>query len=715
MTLTTDLLQLTRKQNPTGGDVLHLKDPITKKDHFVLLSDILTGQSYDSWEPATEYSELDRVTFGFKLFESLQDNNTGNIPNGGITDVWWKEVSESSKPDSLERTISKAAHGFVVGNVLTLDNTGSFVKVSTPATDVRIAMVSEVIDSDNFKCVLGGYVTGLTGLVSGSKYYGQSDGTIGTAVTDMLVLIADSSVSGYLISSGGTSSLYGNFVGLHDASAGIPIAGTGPVGSIKKGDYWLISVAGTIVGIDGDDTLSQYDTLHAKQDNASIPGHFYGLQGNVHQATESNVGIASLENQSGAEDAATNATVGSIDHTKIITGRSLRWFWEKIKTLAITFSSSLKAKQIAGDYGVLTDAATINWDANTIGNSALVTLGGNRTISAITNPMTGAVYILRVVQDGTGNRTLTFNAAYTFPNGISPILNLAASAVTVYQFLYDGANFRYIGNNGALRVTDLLVNNQIQSGKKVGLYIDSDGTLKKLAEGEYNSTNKSWTFTGVDNSSTTVFYEWVNLGLSRILALYNDQHIEVGGSTSYIKVGSSVASGDAKLEFLDNKALAYILGTSGQNFIEFVSSTGLQKIRLKVDIEHDSNGSTYIQVHYETVTGTTASAVTKIGSFPLASGKMATIWSSWNVSESGGITGGGIVEHTLKNLAGTTSEIGAVNAPTPRRSSGDFTFDINADDTNDSINFDFTNSTAPNNKAYKVNIHAEIHLTNLAS
>jgi hypothetical protein len=241
-----------------------------------------------------------------------------------------------------------------------------------------------------------------------------------------------------------------------------------------------------------------------------------------------------------------NNTVG-------ISPRGFRWafdeVWTWVKTQAQTFA---KAKLTHGAFGytVLTDGATINWNADTIGNIAQITLGGNRTLAAITNPQTGGLYILRVVQDGTGDRTLTFNAAYTFPNGITPVLNSAANAVTVYEFFYDGTNFRYTGVNGALRVTNILANSQIESEKKVGLYIDTDGTIRKVAEAEYNNMLKNWVYTGSDSSFSTTSVRWQNSALELMFELYNDKVAKFGGTSALLEVNEGIESGNATLRFL---------------------------------------------------------------------------------------------------------------------------------------------------------------------
>lgn len=82
----------------------------------------------------------------------------------------------------------------------------------------------------------------------------------------------------------------------------------------------------------------------------------------------------------------------------------------------------------------LTDAATIAVDMSTFIN-AQVTLGGNRTLGAPTNDKPGQTGVIRIIQDGTGSRTLAFNAAWVFAGGVDPVLSTAASAED-YLFYY---------------------------------------------------------------------------------------------------------------------------------------------------------------------------------------------------------------------------------------------------------------------------------------
>ncbi|HXC39067.1 MAG TPA: hypothetical protein VN667_08970 [Burkholderiales bacterium] len=75
----------------------------------------------------------------------------------------------------------------------------------------------------------------------------------------------------------------------------------------------------------------------------------------------------------------------------------------------------------------LTDAATIAVDFSTFIN-AVVTLGGNRALGNPTNEKVGQTGRIRIVQDGTGSRTLSYGTDWEFAGGVAPVLSTAAGA-----------------------------------------------------------------------------------------------------------------------------------------------------------------------------------------------------------------------------------------------------------------------------------------------
>jgi hypothetical protein len=91
----------------------------------------------------------------------------------------------------------------------------------------------------------------------------------------------------------------------------------------------------------------------------------------------------------------------------------------------------------------LTDGATINWETSAL-RSAVVTLAGDRTLAAATGHVAGHTYILRVVQDGTGSRDITWDSTYKFHADAVPELSEAASAEDTFIFVSDGTNMHCI-------------------------------------------------------------------------------------------------------------------------------------------------------------------------------------------------------------------------------------------------------------------------------
>ena len=95
----------------------------------------------------------------------------------------------------------------------------------------------------------------------------------------------------------------------------------------------------------------------------------------------------------------------------------------------------------------LTDGATISWDVST-SSVAKVTLGGNRTLSAPSNALNNGQFIsLLVIQDGTGSRTLTWNAVYEFASDTAPTLTTTGGKGDLFVFRYNGTKWLEVGRN----------------------------------------------------------------------------------------------------------------------------------------------------------------------------------------------------------------------------------------------------------------------------
>ncbi len=79
------------------------------------------------------------------------------------------------------------------------------------------------------------------------------------------------------------------------------------------------------------------------------------------------------------------------------------------------------------------DGATVTFDMTT---KALhqVTLAGNRTL-AVTNATAGQTFVIKLIQDGTGSRTVTWFATILWPAGTVPTLTTTANKADWFGFV----------------------------------------------------------------------------------------------------------------------------------------------------------------------------------------------------------------------------------------------------------------------------------------
>ena len=120
-----------------------------------------------------------------------------------------------------------------------------------------------------------------------------------------------------------------------------------------------------------------------------------------------------------------------------------------ITSLTLDMSNSGAAIFSAAAYNAeatLTDASTISWNAITQ-PVAKVTLGANRTLGAASGGVAGQFVSLLIIQDGTGSRTVTFNAAYEFAEDTAPTLTTTASKGDLFVFRYNGSKWLEVGRN----------------------------------------------------------------------------------------------------------------------------------------------------------------------------------------------------------------------------------------------------------------------------
>lgn len=178
------LRSLDRLVSPAANTILHVYDTTDGKDKYILAGDLLSGNGYGDWSSAVTYDTGDRVTYGFRLWESLIDTNENIIPTEGAN---WTEVSPTALPS--------------LASVLTESNDGGGLQIKNIAdpTDAQDVDTKAARDAAIAAAVIGLW---------------DDRGNFDASVDDMF------------------------------PAAG----GSGAAGVILKGDIWTVSVAGTIDG-----------------------------------------------------------------------------------------------------------------------------------------------------------------------------------------------------------------------------------------------------------------------------------------------------------------------------------------------------------------------------------------------------------------------------------------------------------------------------------
>lgn len=79
------------------------------------------------------------------------------------------------------------------------------------------------------------------------------------------------------------------------------------------------------------------------------------------------------------------------------------------------------------------DGATVTFNLDS-GNVQQVTLAGNRTL-ALSNENDHQVFMIILIQDGSGNRTVTWWSGIDWQDGVEPTLDTAAGGIDTFGFI----------------------------------------------------------------------------------------------------------------------------------------------------------------------------------------------------------------------------------------------------------------------------------------
>jgi hypothetical protein len=84
-------------------------------------------------------------------------------------------------------------------------------------------------------------------------------------------------------------------------------------------------------------------------------------------------------------------------------------------------------------------ASTTTLDLSS-GNVLTVNLGANITSISLSNAAVGT-YLIKFIQDGTGNRTVAFPTAWKWSGGTVPTVTAAANKTDIVTLIYDGSTY----------------------------------------------------------------------------------------------------------------------------------------------------------------------------------------------------------------------------------------------------------------------------------
>lgn len=185
-------------------------------------------------------------------------------------------------------------------------------------------------------------------------------------------------------------------------------------------------------------TWSTSDTLTAADLNAefnNIVNDYNGSISNANIASDAAIAYSKLS----LTGSVTNADLaGSIDKAKISNTAVTLSDTQTISGVKTFSARQVFQKATKQALNTASDGATVTFDLNEA-NLHEVTLGGNRTL-ALSNASTGQVFVIRLVQDGTGSRTVDWFSGISWPAGTAPTLSTAADAIDVFGFICTGTD-----------------------------------------------------------------------------------------------------------------------------------------------------------------------------------------------------------------------------------------------------------------------------------
>lgn len=179
---------------------------------------------------------------------------------------------------------------------------------------------------------------------------------------------------------------------------------------------------------------------------AALNGEFNNLLNNVQIVNADISSVAAIDySKLNLALSIVNADISAsanIDGTKIATTLANKTLTSPsisnatITTATIT-TGTVGVKTSTQTLVTATDGATVTFDLS-LGNVQTVTLGGSR-ILAVSNASVGQAFVLRLVQDGSGSKTVTWFSTIKWAYGVVPTLTTTANKTDVFGFICTSA------------------------------------------------------------------------------------------------------------------------------------------------------------------------------------------------------------------------------------------------------------------------------------